>query len=201
METTLIPSGATAAALFAADVFSTDAKGEPQATAVSFVGALDWLVGEGVSAVNISLAGDDNDLVALAVEKAAAKGVALVASAGNGGRDAAPAYPAALDEVIAVTAVDADARRYPEANLGDYIDLAAPGVRIPAGGAPDGYATGTSFAAPFVTAVAATLAANLPADAEALDEALAAHSRDLGAPGRDPEFGWGLVQAPKVCGE
>ena len=199
-DTGLLPG----AELYVADIFADDAAGEPRATAVGFVGALDWLVGAGVRAINVSLAGDDNGLMGLAVRRAAEQGVVLVAAAGNGGPDAAPAYPAALDAVIAVTAVDADGRRYPEANLGSYIDFAAPGVRVHSPSAPADAATGTSFAAPFVTAVVATeLGAgtvDAAPDADRVRDLLAQSSSDLGAPGKDDEFGWGLVQSPKGCG-
>lgn len=193
-----------AAKLYAAGVFAENLGGEPLATAVGFVGALDWLVGSGVRAINVSLAGDDNRLMALAVSRAAEKGAVLVAAAGNGGPTAPPAYPAALDEVLAVTAVDADGRLYPEANRGDYVDFAAPGVRVHSPTAPDTSFTGTSFATPFVTAIAAAELGRsddgAAVDAAALGERLARESRDLGAPGRDAEFGWGLAQGPSGCG-
>lgn len=190
------------AELYAASIFSTDAAGQPQATAIAFVAALDWLVGAGVKAINVSLAGADNLLMDLAVEQASARGAVLVAAAGNGGPSGPPAYPAALDPVIAVTAVDVDGRLYDQASRGDYVDLAAPGVRVRSPAASgSGFETGTSFAAPFVTAiVAAELAAGAPDDATALHALLAKTSRDLGLPGRDPEFGWGLVQSRGLCG-
>jgi Subtilase family len=200
-DTGLLP----AARLYVANIFAAGPTGEPRATAVGFVGALDWLVGAGVRAINVSLTGDANGLMALAVSRAAAKGVVLVAAAGNGGPDAAPAYPAALEAVIAVTAVDADGRRYPEANRGGYIDFAAPGVRVHSPSAPEASATGTSFAAPFVTAVVATEIGREPTvgGTQAADQVrarIAEASSDLGAPGKDDEFGWGLVQSRKGCG-
>jgi hypothetical protein len=187
------------AELYAAAIFAADAKGEATATAVRFAQALDWLVGAGIRAINVSLAGDDNLLIDLAVARAAERGAVLVAAAGNGGPAAPPAYPAALEPVIAVTAVDIDGRSYDQANRGDYIDVAAPGVRVvsPAAG-PE---TGTSFAAPFVTAwVAARIAEGGPTDAAALHRGIAAGARDLGPQGHDPEFGWGLLQADGRCG-
>ena len=69
----------------------------------------------------------------------------------------APGYPAAYEEVIAVTAVDRKGGNYDHANRGTYIDVAAPGVQILAAlpGGKEGLLSGTSFAAPFVTAVVA----------------------------------------------
>lgn len=187
------------AELFAASIFAIDGKGQATATAIGFARALDWLVGAGVRAINVSMAGDDNLLIDLAVARAAERGTVLVAAAGNGGPAAPPAYPAALDGVIAVTAVDVDGRRFDQANRGDYVDVAAPGVRVVS--PTTGPETGTSFAAPFVTAwVAARIAQGGPADAAAMHRALAASSRDLGPPGRDPDFGWGLLQSDGSCG-
>jgi hypothetical protein len=187
------------AELYAASIFAVDAKGAPAATAIGFARALDWLVGAGIQAINVSLAGDENLLIDLAVARAAERGAVLVAAAGNGGPKAPPPYPAALDGVIAVTAVDIDGRRYDQANRGDYIDVAAPGVRVtsPATGSE----TGTSFAAPFVTAwVAAKIAEGGTADEAAMHRAIAASARDLGPAGHDPDFGWGLLQSDGNCG-
>ncbi len=85
----------------------------------------------------------------------------IVAAAGNGGPKAAPAYPAAYNDVIAVTAIDRAKRAYRRAGRGEHIDLAAPGVDVwTAASVPGARAkTGTSFATPFVTAAVALLKA------------------------------------------
>ena len=134
---------------------------------------------------------------------AAAKGMILVAAAGNGGKDAPPAYPAAHPDVIAVTAIDAEARIYKRANRGDYIDLAAPGVDVWAAKAGGGgsYRSGTSFAVPFVVAAIAIEQNAAPgATAHQLLAKLRAGAQDLGAKGHDPIYGDGLLAAPKSCG-
>src|SRR5262249_56191803 len=121
------------------------------ADAFALATALDWMVQNHVQVVNVSLAGDNNALMALAVHRASQRGTVLVAAAGNAGPAAAPAFPGALPEVIAVTAVDQTGAVFPGANQGDYIAFAAPGVRIWAP-TPDGqgrYETGTSFPPPF----------------------------------------------------
>jgi subtilisin family serine protease len=153
--------------------------------------------------VNVSLAGDDNALMALAVRRASERGTVLVAAAGNAGPAAPPAYPGALPEVIAVTAVDQNAAVFSGGNRGDYIAFAAPGVRIWVPG-PDGqgrYQTGTSFAVPFALGTAALeLMRGTPANADALRQRLAAKAHALGPEGRNPIFGYGLVQAAASCG-
>jgi len=190
-----------AAKLHLAEAFEQDADGNPAASVVGVAAALDWLVEAKVPVINLSLSGDDNLLMRIAVTRAAQRGAILVAAAGNDGPDGGPAYPGAYDEVLAVTAVDHRSQPYEQANRGDYIDFAAPGVRVWAPAAGGGaYHTGSSFAAPFVTAaVAARLAAGAPSDRESIAALLAGGAVDLGAPGKDAVFGWGLVQAAASC--
>lgn len=167
-------------------------------TAEDIVNALDWLVRQRVQVINLSLGGPRNLILEAAVQRVEELGIVVVAAAGNGGPDAAPMYPAAQNGVVAVTAVDARQLPYDEANHGSYIAFAAPGVDIwvarPGGGGA--FVSGTSYAAPFVTAAIARQGGR-PVMAV---RALARHARDLGKPGRDPVFGWGLVQASGSCG-
>lgn len=186
--------------LVAANVFRQSSESVIDTNAELLVRAVDWLLGEEVELINMSLAGPANDLLELALEAASASGVLIVAAAGNGDRN--PAYPAAYAAVTAVTAVDARTRVYTRANRGDYIDFAAPGVDLylAAPGNRNKYYSGTSFAAPFVTAALAVLKTLYPdSDSAVLLERLASGAVDLGDAGRDATFGWGLVQAPAHC--
>ena len=97
--------------------------------------ALDWMAGLRPTVVNTSFAGPDNPVLAAAIAAVLARGVPVVAAAGNGGPEAPPAYPAAYPGVIAATAVDRQMRPYGKANRGDYVAFAAPGVDVAAGGA------------------------------------------------------------------
>jgi len=77
-------------------------------------------------------------------------------------------------------------------------------VRIwtPGAGGPGSYHTGTSFAAPFVTAaVAARVPADGEADVDRVVDSLAATAIDLGPPGKDTIFGRGLIQAANPCSQ
>lgn len=158
---------------------------------------LDWLVGERAQVINISIGGPGDRILARLFGSASLQTTAVVAAAGNGGRNAPPIYPAAYANVIAVTAVDGSGRIYTRANQGPYIAIAAPGVDVwvPTEGASGAYLTGTSFAAAFVTAAAAYVKAqNAASDTAQIRAALCKDAKDWGMPGVDPVYGCGLLQ-------
>jgi hypothetical protein len=185
------------AEVYAASVFENDRQRGEIASTVSLVRALDWLMSSGVDVVNISLAGPPNRLLETALGRAQERGVLILAAAGNGGPAAQPMYPAAYDSVVAVTAVDAGGQVFRLANRGKYLDLAAPGVGLLHARAGGGYAasSGTSFAVPFAATAAARLRQSQP-DENAL-ELLYSSAEDLGPPGRDEIYGYGLLRPEK----
>lgn len=187
------------ATLYAADTF-TERNGL-HTNALMLSQGLDWLVSQKVSVINASVTGPDNDLLRTAVDRVVAQKIAMVAAAGNGGPKAPPAYPAAYDKSISVTAIDYRLRPYSNANRGDYVTVAAPGVRVWTPGWAGGkYRTGTSYAAPHVAAAVALIRKQSPGlGYKELHRRLQQHSYDLGAPGKDPVFGWGLLKAPMAC--
>jgi hypothetical protein len=99
--------------------------------------------------------------------------------------------------VIAVTAVDARGRRWPDANTGNQVAIAAPGVEVwTLDGAGRGYyANGTSIATLFVTASLVIA----PPGPGAIDEWLAVHAIEAGSAGRDPEYGHGVLAMRGNC--
>ena len=180
-----------------AGIFGLDQEGKPVASVSSFMAGLDWLLGQGIRTINTSLSGPENDLMALAVDAALRQHARLVAAVGNDGLSDTPRYPAAYPGVIGVTAVDATRHPFAQANRGNFVTLAAPGVDLwvpvaDAKATTNGiFVSGTSFATPFVVATLA--AANNDA------ALLTANAIDLGEAGVDPVFGHGLVQAANVC--
>jgi subtilisin family serine protease len=103
-------------------------------------------------------------------------------------------YPAAYDSVVAVTAVDAQGQIFRLANRGEYLDLAAPGVSMLHAKAGGGYAasSGTSFAVPFAATAAARIRQLMPGE-DAL-EIMHRNAQDLGTPGWDEVYGYGLLR-------
>ncbi len=189
------------AELFAANMFEINEVGKVIGSGIGLLKSIDWLAGKGVQAVNLSVAGGDNKVVRKAFDRARDKGLILVAAAGNWGTDKRPAYPAAYRDVIAVTAIDAKRKPYKKANRGAYIDFAAPGVKIytavPKGGR---MMTGTSFATPYLTVLLAMhIEAGAPKRSGTLRALLAQRAVDLGDPGKDPVFGYGIVGLRPKC--
>ena len=183
------------AELYAADVFC----GRPTGGAVdALVAAFGWLVQEKVAVINVSLVGPKNAMLERVIGDLINGGYVVVAAVGNDGPAAPPLYPASYPHVVGVTAVDAHNHVLVEAARGPQVMFASPGADLAAAGTEHAYAAvrGTSFAAPFVAALLASgLAAPSSADATAAIEALAKTAIDLGPPGRDLTYGFGLVGA------
>lgn len=188
-----------AAKLFSVAVFRQRDKYNTDTTAEWIIAAIDWLLSQKVQAINMSIGGPRNLLVDLAIQRSIQSGIAVVAAAGNNGPESAPVYPAAQPGVIAVTAVDSQLQLYSKASHGNYIDFAAPGVDLwSADGNKGGrFVSGTSYSTPFVTAGMISLAQTIgPRKAY---EDLRQRARDLGSPGKDDTYGWGLLQVAQVC--
>jgi hypothetical protein len=183
------------AELYAADVYC----GRPTGGAVdTLVAAFGWMVQESVPVINVSLVGPKNAMLERVIGDLIAGGYVIVAAVGNDGPAAPPLYPASYQHVVGVTAVDAHRHVLVEAARGPQVMFAAPGADLAAAGGDHTYAAvrGTSFAAPFVAALLASgLSKPNSADAAAAIEQLAKTAVDLGPPGRDLTYGFGLVGA------
>lgn len=185
----LLLHGAGVRRVLVADVYGSDPAG---GNALAIARAFDWLVGQGVRVVSISLVGPANPLLARAIAGAQRRGTTIVAPVGNDGPAAPPAYPASFPGVLAVTGVDGRNRPLIEAGRALHLDYAAPaadmraldmrGRRVPV--------RGTSFAVPLVAA--RTAAAGHANVRDALDR----EAVDLGPRGPDATYGRGLICGP-----
>ncbi|MFF9981343.1 type VII secretion-associated serine protease mycosin [Streptomyces erythrochromogenes] len=161
-----------------------------------------WATDHGADVINLSL-GDDSDSAHHeagedeAVQYALAKGVVVVASAGNGGESGdRVSYPAAYPGVIAVTAVDRRGRKAKFSTRNWYATVSAPGVDVVIADPDRSYyeGWGTSAAAAFVSGAAALVKAAHPDLSPAqIKKLLEDTASDSPAGGRDDARGHGTV--------
>jgi subtilisin family serine protease len=185
--------------LLAIHAFSSSGTDSAQATSAHILMGIDWAIRKGARVINMSFAGPDDPMLALALQKAHDKGVVLIAAAGNLGPKSPPLYPAADPNVIAVTATDAKDQLLAQANQGSYVAVAAPGVDILEPAPNGGYqvTTGTSVAAAHVSGIVALLLDRDPTlDAAAIRDILIASAKRPAPPG--PSAQAPSAQAPSA---
>ncbi len=179
--------------LYAADIYC----GQPAGGAADAIAeALAWMAQERVAVINVSLVGPPNRWLERTVQALIRKGHLIVAAVGNDGPAAAALYPAAYAGVVGITGVSKAQRALPEAGQGAHVMFSAPGADMVAAKPGGNYVVvrGTSFAAPIVAALLAQrLQQPDTQGAAAALQWLLAQAVDLGAVGRDPIYGWGLV--------
>ncbi|MCB0113248.1 MAG: peptidase S8, partial [Caldilineaceae bacterium] len=165
-----------------------------------------YAVDHGAQVINLSLGGTSNPpVVQDAIDYATANNVLIVAAAGNSRTDT-PFYPAAVEQVIAVSATRQDDTRWTLSNFGEWVDISAPGYTIYStyydlNNYYNGYIymSGTSMAAPHVAGVAALLLSQNPERTpDDLRRVLLETADDLGLPGIDVEFGAGRLNAKQA---
>jgi subtilisin family serine protease len=144
-----------------------------------------------------------DDRVHAAIRAAHAANVIVVCAAGNDG--GAVNYPAAFPETVGVGAVDKSGAACEFSSRGKEIVVAAPGQDITSTWLAGGYATisGTSMAAPFVAGVLALWVSEQKKTRTLITHqsvlaALQDTCRDAGATGRDPIYGWGLLDPHRL---
>ncbi len=166
----------------------------------------------GARIINLSLGGSSgSSTLHNAVIAATNAGALVIAAAGNSGNTSL-LYPAAYAEALSVSAVGPDGLLASYSSFGSTIDIAAPGGDIADGDGSYGilsstwnYVTnspiydswdGTSMATPHVSGVAALiLAQNSSLTQAQLRARLTTYAVDAGAPGRDDQYGAGIVNA------
>ena len=166
-----------------------------KATSSDVAKALDVCIRRNVDVINLSFTGGKDALVEKVVKKAIDKGIVVVAAAGNGGKWGSTIYPALIPGVLTATAVDENQKLFDKADKGQFIDYAAPGVNILTI-APNGkykLTTGTSISTAHLSGVAALLLSRK--GNKNINNVLKQTAVDLGRPGRDQEYGDGLISA------
>lgn len=162
--------------------------------------AIVWATDQGVQVINMSFGVSIGDCtytpMQAAIDYAHAHNVVMVAASGNDGANNV-SFPACAPNVIAVGATDNSNNITYFSNYGSALDLVAPGYDIFSTYLSGGYGimSGTSMAAPFVAGLAAILR-GLPGGetAHAVEQAMECSALDLGDPGKDIHYGYGLIQ-------
>lgn len=161
-----------------------------------------WAADHGANVINISLQFYNvspilEALLDNVLNGAHELGAILVCAAGNNFGNII-AYPAKLDNCLAISATNQFDELSNVSNFGDKLDLAAPGEKIWST-FPDNtyvYRTGTSMAAPHVSGLASLMKSISPkATNIEIEQVLKDTADDLGIPGKDPQFGYGRINA------
>lgn len=166
-----------------------------------------WAADHGAKIINLSLGlenGSSSAVLTRAINYAYDKGCLLVAASGNHDPKVqvtpVVSYPASDPHVLAITATDKTGNVAKYSSTGPEVSLAAPGDTITSDwwsqteGLGYASASGTSMAAPFVSGEAALIWGQHPNwSRDQVIQSLETGVRDLGAPGRDNAYGYGLV--------
>ena len=157
-----------------------------------------WTADHGARVISIS-AGSSNHTHDLdrAINTALARDIVVVAGAGNVSQgDNAVIYPAAYPGVVAVGGVDQNGNHSRDSVTGAQLVLSAPSVDITTAGLNHRYgrSSGTSDATAIVAGAAALVRAKFPnLSAAEVIHRLTATAIDKGPPGRDDQYGYGIV--------
>ena len=163
---------------------------------------IDWLRGQNVKVISMSLGGGAATTMQQAVQRAwnGGNGIVIVAAAGNDGNSTV-SYPAGYPEVVSVAATDSNDAHAAFSNVNSDVEVSAAGVNVLSTKRGGGYVqfSGTSMATPHVAGVAAMTAYRYPSlNAAGIRSRLDSGVDDLGAPGRDSTFGFGRVNLVKA---
>lgn len=160
---------------------------------------IDWATERGAKIISMSLGSSSpSPTIQAACKRAAAKGVLVIAAAGNEGQ-AGVGYPGGYDECISVAAVDRNFKVAPFSSRGVKLDTSGPGVNITSAWPGGSYRdlSGTSMATPFVAGIFCLVRAKYEAagiefpDTAGVRQMLFSRSVDLGKPGDDNDYGPG----------
>lgn len=192
-------------AIYPIKIFSVGDYGEISSSQSLLASAIYMAVSKGVDVINLSLETMlKSKIVENAIKYANEKNIIVVASCGDSGKDV-KRYPAAYDNVVSVSAITDSLGRLSFSNYNSTVDVTAPGSNIPCT-VPEGsigenlisvgYSlnSGTAYSTAYVSALAAMYKAIKPkGNYNGFMKLLKKTSLDLGKSGKDPEFGYGLI--------
>lgn len=178
-------------------VLDSDGRGD----VVSVAAGIRWAVDHGARVLNLSLGMlHSSDAIQSLLDDAESRGVVVVCSAGNWGREDPKEYPAASSHAVAVGATHSDAVTAAFSSYGDHLAVSAPGVGVRSAYPGGGWAiwSGTSMSAPFVAGTAALLLSLHPAwNTEDVMDRIGQSARSIvpTTPERSGLFGAGMLDA------
>ncbi|GIF17761.1 type VII secretion-associated serine protease mycosin [Actinoplanes tereljensis] len=157
-----------------------------------------WAADHGADVINLSISGaTEEQSMTYAIAYARSRNVVVVAAAGNDRQKGNPvSFPGASPGVIAVAATGQGDAVAPFSTAGAYVDIAAPGAGIVSTYPGNRYVgmNGTSMATPHIAAAAALLrSVDRTLNPDQIEAALESSAVDLGAPGRDDDYGHGRL--------
>lgn len=162
---------------------------------------IDWAVAHGAKTVSVSFSASEDPTLKDAIERALAADVVVVAGVGNAPKDKRVAYPARHPGVLAVGGVDRDGNHAAISTTGPEVMVSAPAVDILSIGPSQTYrtASGTSDATAIVAGAVALVRARFPQlSGPEVVRRIVLTAQDRGAPGRDNEYGYGVIDIVKA---
>lgn len=182
---------------------------EGHGTAKTLADAINYAVQQEADVINISQdtanAVEPTLLLKQAVDRALAKEIVVVASAGNDGLggNVKKTYPASYAGVLAVASSDRNNERAAFSQSGEFVGIAAPGVdmitTVPGGGhCAD---NGTSFSAPYVAGIAALIKSKHTGWTQDQIVAQIQQTAERSIAGHDRLVGWGVVDPVRALTE
>jgi len=163
--------------------------------------SIDWAVDNGAKVLCLAFVTHDRRELRAAIDRAMKADVVVVAGVGNTNEDLGKRFPAGYDGVLAAAGVDRQGNHAGISVTTPFAVLAAPAVGIISTGLQKKYVIGegTSGSTAIVAGAAALVRARYPnLSAREVIRRLTATADDKGAPGRDQEYGYGVLNLVKA---
>ena len=158
--------------------------------------SVEWATANGADVISISAVAGASIHLQQSIRAALQANIVVVAAAGNRPDNSAVGYPASEQGVIAVGGVDRTGKHADVSISGPQLDVVAPAVDIYSTSYGEKYSkgTGTSSATAIVAGAAALIRSKYPnLPAQEVAHRLTATAIDKGPPGRDDEYGYGVI--------